>query len=126
MPKLSFVLVVHREQAYLERFAASVLDQSFADVELVAIDDASPDHGPALLDALAERDPRVRVEHLPERAGLGPGRTHALDLVTGEYVWFANATDTVAPGAPAAVAERLELDAPDVLLVEHEHADRLD
>nr|MBA3408297.1 glycosyltransferase [Solirubrobacterales bacterium] len=65
MPTLSFVLVVHREQAHLEGCVASLLDQPFGDVELLAIDDASPDHGPRLLDELAGRHARMRVIHLP-------------------------------------------------------------
>ena len=68
MPALSFVLVVHREQAHLEQCVASMLEQPFADVELIAVDDASPDHGPRLLDELAERDDRAARDP-PARAG---------------------------------------------------------
>jgi CDP-glycerol glycerophosphotransferase len=125
MPLLSLVLVVHREQAYLEELARSALDQAGEDVELVAIDDASPDHAPAILDALAADDPRVRVRHLPERAGLPVARDAGLELAEGEYVWFVESTDLIAPGAPAAVAERLRESAPDVLFLHHLRAGRL-
>lgn len=118
MPLLSFVLVVHREQAYLRECAASVLDQGFADLELIAIDDASPDHAPELLDELAGEDARVQVRHLPSRLGRGRARNLGLELAAGEYLWFIETTDRLAPGAPAAVAERLAA-APDVLLVHH-------
>jgi CDP-glycerol glycerophosphotransferase len=123
-PRLSFVLVAHREQAYLEECASSILGQEFEDVELVALDDASPDHGPELLDRLAERDPRVRVRHLPERVGPGAARNLGLDMAEGEYVWFVNATDRLPPGSLAAVAEHLAAD-PDVLLVHHSRTDSL-
>ena len=63
-PRLTFVLVAHREQAFLEPCLASILGQDVRDLEVVAIDDASDDHVPELLDAVAARDPRVRVEHL--------------------------------------------------------------
>ena len=69
------------------------------------VDDASPDHGPELLDALAARDERVRVHHLAERVGLGEGRNLGAELAPGEYVWFVNASDVV---APRGVLERLE------------------
>ncbi len=124
MPLLSFVLVLHREQAYLEPFAASVLDQGGVDLELLVVDDASPDHGPQLADALAARDPRVRVIHLAQRAGLGPARNRALDEVAGDHVWFVNATDLLAEGALRAIADRLVQDEPDVLVVDHAHVDR--
>jgi CDP-glycerol glycerophosphotransferase len=111
MPRLSVVLVVHGEQAHLEEIATSALH---GDVELVVVDDASPDHGPELLDALAAGDDRVRVHHLAERIGLGEGRNLGLELARGEYVWFVNASDVV---APTGVLERLEETSPDVLLV---------
>jgi CDP-glycerol glycerophosphotransferase len=94
-PALSLVLVVHREQGWLPELAASVLDQSFTDLELIAIDDASPDHAPEILDELAERDPRVRVKHLDARVGVGEARNLGLDMAAGEYVWFVNTTDLV-------------------------------
>src|SRR5207302_6247082 len=102
MPRLSFVVVVHREQGHLSRLVSSILDQPATDVEIVAIDDASPDHGPALLDDLARHDPRVRVRHLAERVGLAQGRNLAMDLVEGDYVWFVRATDWLPPGSIAA------------------------
>src|SRR4051812_41209574 len=106
-PLLSFVLVVRREQAYVEECAASLLAADHPDVEVVVIDDASADRSPGLLDALAEGDARLRVRHLDEPVGPGPARDLALEAVEGEYVWFVNPTDLLVPGALAAVAERL-------------------
>jgi CDP-glycerol glycerophosphotransferase len=119
MPLLSFVLAVHGEQGYLEECAGSILGQGVGDLELVAIDDASPDHAPALLDRLAEHDPRVRVEHLAERTGPGPARNLGLERATGDYVWFVDATDRLPDGALARVAEELRSAEPDVLVVHH-------
>src|SRR3954462_9660427 len=108
MPVLSIVLAVHGEQAFIEECAASVLDQEgSADVELIAIDDASPDHGPGVLDRLAERDSRVRVEHLDERVGPAAARRIGVEMAAGAYVWFVNTTDRLPAGAIAAVLERL-------------------
>src|SRR5581483_1289221 len=123
MPTISFVLAVHSEQGYLPACAASVLEQRFADVELIAVDDASPDHAPALLDELAAADPRLTVRHSERRLGRGGARNVGLGLARGDYVWFVETTDTVAPGALSAVAERLAAEAPDVLLVNHSRVD---
>jgi CDP-glycerol glycerophosphotransferase len=112
MPRLSVILVVHGEQAHLERVTSAALAGD--DLELVVVDDASADHGPELLDALAAGDERVRVHHLSERAGLGAARNLALELARGEYVWFVNTSDLP---APAGVLERLAETAPDVLLL---------
>src|SRR3954449_10592479 len=108
MPVLSIVLVVHGEQAFIEDCAASVLGQEgSADVELIAIDDASPDHGPAVLDRLAERRPRVRVRHLAERVGTAGARALGLEEASGDYVWFVNTTDRLRDGALTKVLARL-------------------
>src|SRR3954467_14856203 len=116
-PLLTFVLVVHREQAYLRECAASILEQDLAELELIAIDDASPDHVPELLDELAERDPRGRGRHLPVRAGPGEGRNLALAEASGDYVWFVNTTDRLPPGSLAAAAARPRPQAPARLVV---------
>ena len=94
-PRLSFVLVAHREQAFLEPCLASILSQDAPDLEVVAVDDASDDHVPEVLDAIAERDPRVRVTHLGQRRGRGAGRALGLEQAAGEYVWFIRTTDLV-------------------------------
>jgi CDP-glycerol glycerophosphotransferase len=100
MPAISLVLAVHREEGWLPALAASVLDQEFRGLELIAVDDASPDHAPEMLDELAERDPRVRVRHLDSRVGPGEARNLGLEMAEGEYVWFVNTTDLVEAIAP--------------------------
>jgi CDP-glycerol glycerophosphotransferase len=123
MPTVSCVLVVHSEQAYVRPCVESILGQDLADVELVAIDDAATGHAPAVLDALAAADPRVTVHHAERRLGRGGARDLGLELARGDYVWLVEATDTVAPGALAAVAETLAQLAPDVLLLHHARVD---
>ncbi|HEX6457753.1 MAG TPA: bifunctional glycosyltransferase family 2 protein/CDP-glycerol:glycerophosphate glycerophosphotransferase [Thermoleophilaceae bacterium] len=121
---MSLVLVVHREQGWLPELTRSVLEQGFSDFELVAIDDASGDHAPAMLDSLAARDQRVRVRHLAQRAGLGAARNMALsEMARGRFVWFVETTDLLPPGALGTVAARLESTSPDVLVVHHSRAD---
>ena len=122
VPKLSVAVVVHREQGWLTELAASVLSQDLGDLELLAIDDASPDHAPEILDGLAEKDSRVRVRHLPRRVGLGEARNLALDEAAGEYVWFVHSTDLLPAGAATRVAQRL---GGDVLVVRHARTDML-
>jgi CDP-glycerol glycerophosphotransferase len=119
MPLLSFVLAVHGEQAYIEECADSIQAEDAGDLELIAIDDASPDHGPALLDRLAERDARVRVEHLAERAGPGAARNLGLERASGDYVWFVDTTDRLPAGALGSVVDILREARPDALIVHH-------
>jgi CDP-glycerol glycerophosphotransferase len=119
MPRLSIVLVVHREQAWIHGCVRSVLEQSYRDLELIVIDDASPDHAPALLDELAATDERLRLLHLSNPLPRGAARNIALDRTDGDYVWFLRTIDRLPADAVARVAARLEETDPDVLLVDH-------
>nr|WP_221374243.1 bifunctional glycosyltransferase family 2 protein/CDP-glycerol:glycerophosphate glycerophosphotransferase [Actinoplanes polyasparticus] len=119
MPLLSVVLPVYRVQAYLRECLDSILEQTFTDVEVIAVDDCSPDHCGAILDEYAARDKRVRVVHLAENVGLGEARNAGMQHVTGEFVWFIDSDDWIAPGALAAVADRLITADPDVLVVDY-------
>jgi CDP-glycerol glycerophosphotransferase len=118
-PLLSIVVPVHSVQGYLRECLDSVLDQSFTDLEVVAVDDRSPDHCPEILDEYAARDPRVRVLHLSANVGLGRARNIGLDHARGEYVWFVDSDDWIAPGSLHAIATKLRQTRPDLLLVDH-------
>jgi CDP-glycerol glycerophosphotransferase len=120
-PLISVILAVHGVEAYLPGCLDSILRQPDlpAGIEVIAVDDASPDACGAILDARAAADPRLRVVHLPERSGPGPARMRGLAEATGENVWFADPDDVLTGGSLAAVAERLERDRPDVLLVDY-------
>jgi CDP-glycerol glycerophosphotransferase len=120
-PLISVVLAVSGVEAYLPGCLDSILGQPDlpAGLEVIAVDDASPDACGAILDARAAADPRLRVVHLAERAGPGPARMRGLAEATGAHVWFADPDDLLASGSLAAVAGRLERDQPDVLLVDY-------
>jgi CDP-glycerol glycerophosphotransferase len=117
-PRLTVVLVVYRDQAYVEEAVSSVLEQSFGPIEMLAIDNASPDHGPEILDGLAKADGRLDVVRLDRTVGLGEARNIALDSAGGDYLWFLETTDLLTPGALAAVMTRLEETTPQVLVVD--------
>ena len=114
---ISVVLPVFKVQGYLSQCLDSLLDQTFRDIEVIAVDDASPDRSAEILACYAARDERLRVISLPENVGLGQARNAGLDAATGDYVWFVDSDDWLAPGSLGAVARRLgETDA-DVLVV---------
>jgi len=88
LPFLSVIIPVYSVQGYLRECLNSVLEQSFRDIEVIAVDDNSPDHCPRILDEYARRDPRLRVTHLDHNVGNGHARNIGLDQATGSYVWF--------------------------------------
>lgn len=105
----SVIVPAYGVQAYLRAAIDSVLTQDFTDVEIIAVDDCSPDLSGSILDELAQQDPRVRVIHLAENAGLGGARNAGVAAATGQYVLFLDGDDTLAPGSLAAIADRLEV-----------------
>ncbi|THA78090.1 CDP-glycerol:glycerophosphate glycerophosphotransferase [Streptomyces sp. A0642] len=108
MPRFSVVIPVYKVQGYLHECLDSVLGQSFTDVEVIAVDDCSPDSCGAIIDEYAARDARVQAVHLPENVGLGRARNAGLERATGDYVLFLDSDDSYTPGLLKAMADRLD------------------
>lgn len=92
MPKVSVIVPAYKAEKYLHRCIDSILAQTFADWELLLIDDGSPDRCGEICDEYAERDSRIRVFH-KENGGVSSARNLGLDNVRGEYVTFVDADD---------------------------------
>lgn len=121
-PLISVVLPVYGVRQYLPDCLDSILgnDTGIA-VEVIAVDDASPDGCGALLDERAGADQRLTVVHLDQTSGPGNARNVGLARAAGDYVWFVDGDDLLAPGALAAVGDALAADSPDVLLFDYEN-----
>jgi len=116
-PLISVVLPVGNVADYLPACLDSVLGPgpaAQADLEVIAVDDASGDGCGDILDRRASHDPRLRVVHLAENAGPGRARMRGLAEAAGTYVWFVDPDDLLADGALAAVAAGLDRGRPDV------------
>ncbi|TGA94464.1 bifunctional glycosyltransferase family 2 protein/CDP-glycerol:glycerophosphate glycerophosphotransferase [Streptomyces sp. MZ04] len=120
MPRFSVIVPVYKVQAYLHACLESVLHQSFTDLELIVVDDCSPDACGALIDEFAARDTRVKTVHLKENVGLGRARNAGMEHACGDYLVFLDGDDTLTPGALHAISDRLkETDEPDVLVYDY-------
>lgn len=106
MPKISVIVPVYRVEDYLNRCVKSVLAQTFNDFELILVDDGSPDNCPAMCDAWAESDDRIKVIH-KENGGLSDARNAGLDIAAGEYVSFLDSDDYFHPQILQALYEGL-------------------
>lgn len=125
MPRLSVVIPIHQARSEIRTCLDSVLDQSFRDLEVIAVDDRSPQGIRDVLDDYALRDPRVRVIRLQEPSGPGPARNEGARVAWGEYLLFLDCHDYYLPGSLAAIAERLEeAGDPDLLIFEYVHTHR--
>ena len=95
-PKISVIVPVYGVEAYLDRCVQSICAQTFADFELILVDDGSPDNCPALCDAWAAKDDRIRVLH-QQNQGLSGARNSGIDAARGQYLSFLDSDDYIEP-----------------------------
>ena len=95
-PLLSIIVPVYDVENYLQKCIDSILAQIFTDFELILVDDGSPDNCPALCDAAAAKDARIRVIH-QKNGGLSAARNAGLDVARGEWIGFVDSDDYIAP-----------------------------
>lgn len=93
-PKVSIIVPIYNVEKYLDRCIQSLLGQTLTDIEIIMVDDGSPDRCPQMCDEYAEKDSRIKVIH-KSNAGLGYARNSGLEIATGEYVAFVDSDDYV-------------------------------
>ena len=86
-PLVSIVIPVYRTQAYLAMCMESVLGQTYQNLEIILVDDESPDDCPRLCEDYARQDTRVKVIHR-KNGGLSAARNSGLEAAAGAYVTF--------------------------------------
>ncbi len=110
MCKVSVIIPVYNVEKYLGACLDSVLAQTLREIEVICIDDASPDRCPEILDEYAKTDPRIQVIHLPENHQQGYGRNRGLERAKGKYVYFLDSDDMITPTAMEELYELAERD----------------
>ena len=115
MPRLSVVVPAYQVADWLAESLASVLDQSFRDLEVVVVDDGSTDGTGDLADRIAAGDARVRVLH-QANAGLSAARNVGVEHATGELLAFADSDDLVLPGAYQRMVASLDASGSDLVI----------
>ena len=93
-PKISVVLPVYKVEKYLKRCIQSICVQTYRNLEIILVDDGSPDSCPEICDELAKCDSRIRVIH-KENGGLSDARNVGTAYATGEYITFVDSDDDV-------------------------------
>jgi glycosyltransferase involved in cell wall biosynthesis len=95
-PLISVIVPVYKVEDYLDRCVQSILSQTYRNLEILLVDDGSPDGCGAMCDAFAKQDDRVKVIHKPN-GGLSDARNVAIDVVKGEYLGFVDSDDFIHP-----------------------------
>lgn len=114
----SVIVPIYNVQKYLNRCIDSVLAQTFADYELILVDDGSPDECPAICDEYAAKDTRIQVIH-KQNGGLVSARQAGIRVATGEYVIHLDGDDALLPGALESAQEIIEKHHPDMVCFSH-------
>ena len=94
MIKISIIVPVYNVEQYLDRCMQSLLNQTLDGIEIIMVDDESPDHCPQLCEAYKAQYPNVKVVH-KKNGGLGFARNSGLEIAEGEYVAFIDSDDFV-------------------------------
>lgn len=94
MPKVSIIVPIYKVEPYLKRCIDSLTSQTLSDLEIILVDDGSPDRCPAMCDAFAAKDARIRVIH-KKNGGLSSARNAGLQAAVGDYVGFVDSDDTI-------------------------------
>ena len=92
MPEISVIVPVYKVEKYLDRCIESIVNQTYPDLELILVDDGSPDNCPAMCDAWAERDERIRVIH-KKNGGASSARNVGLKIAKGTWIAFVDSDD---------------------------------
>lgn len=92
VPKVSIIVPIYNVERYLNRCLDSIVNQTLTDIEIILVDDGSPDNCPLKCDEWAQKDKRIKVIH-KQNEGLGFARNSGLEIATGEYVYFVDSDD---------------------------------
>ena len=94
--KISVIVPIYKVEQYLNRCVESIVNQTYKNLEIILVDDGSPDLCPKICDEWAEKDSRIVVIH-KENSGLSDARNAGLKVATGGYVAFVDSDDIINP-----------------------------
>lgn len=96
LPLISVIVPVYKVEAFLDPCIATIAGQTYRNLEIILVDDGSPDGCGAICDAWAAKDPRIRVIH-QENGGLAHARNVGMAMATGELIGFVDGDDRISP-----------------------------
>ena len=91
---ISVIVPIYNVEKYLERCVESIINQTYKNLEIILVDDGSPDNCPQMCDDYAKKDSRIKVVH-KKNGGLSDARNAGMKVATGEYVSFIDSDDYI-------------------------------
>lgn len=96
-PKVSIVVPCWGVEKYLDQCVESLINQTLREIEIILVDDVSPDRVPEMCDEWAQKDSRIKVIHKPMNDGLGLACNTGIESATGDFIAFCDSDDWVDP-----------------------------
>ena len=115
MPKISIIVAAYNVEEYLQQCLNSLSNQTFSDFEAIIVNDASTDATAEILRRSAEKDPRIIPVTHPHNQGLHLTRKTGVEHASGEYAFFLDGDDDLAPETCAQLAEEINQHPVDIL-----------
>ena len=112
-PLISVIVPVYKVEAYLDKCIRSIVDQTYHNLEIILVDDGSPDCCGKICDAWAAKDFRIQVVH-KKNGGLSDARNAGVAVATGEYIGFVDSDDYIAPDMYRLLLEHIVSDNCDI------------
>ena len=92
LPKVSVIVPIYKVQDYLNKCIDSIINQSYKNLEIILVDDGSPDRCGEIIDLYEKQDNRIKVFH-KKNGGLSDARNYGMNFITGDYVIFVDSDD---------------------------------
>lgn len=96
-PKISVIIPVYNVDNYIEECIKSVLEQNFKDIEVICVNDGTPDNSVKIIENLMQKDKRIKILH-KKNGGLSSARNYGIKHARGEYIHFLDSDDYIKPG----------------------------
>lgn len=93
-PKVSFIIPCYNVESFIEECIESITKQTYNNIEIIPVDDGSPDNTGNILNKLAQKDNRIKVVH-QKNGGVSSARNAGIDLASGEYIVFVDGDDYI-------------------------------
>lgn len=113
---ISVIIPAYNAERFLKKTLESVLEQTYRDLEIIVVNDASTDGTAAVIDDYAARDQRIRALHKVKNEGVSWARNDALELATGEYLLFVDSDDWMEPDTCERALAALEAHGADLVM----------
>ena len=110
---VSVIIPVYKVADTLRDSVASVVAQTHSNLEIILVDDGSPDECPAICDGLGQADERIKVIHKPN-GGLSDARNAGFAMAQGDIIGFVDSDDTIEPGMVQAMLEAMQAEGADI------------